>query len=323
MVKYRDFHVRPGCAGITLYHFLKRVLPRKHSSTAAVLIREGAVEVNGVPTSNDMPLKTGDLVSVDTEILEAAAKRPSKHTLEVLFRDEAVICVNKPAGVSVIPDRRQVGKTAVQMLREMLKEEGFNPKPVHRLDKWTSGVLLLALQKEYVEELGRLFAEQKVEKTYYAFVRGRPHPASGTIEEPIGPDSKRMKRMVVGSKQAKPALTHYELKKRWEGFSLLEIKPKTGRTHQIRVHLSHIHHPILCDALYGGGDAFYLSELKINYRLGRGKTEKPLLSRQALHAGAIDFSTPATGQRVRVEAGLPHDLSVLAKKLEQYGEPLR
>ena len=119
---------------------------------------------------------------------------------------------------------------------------------------------------------------------------------------------------------SKPAISRYRILKAWQGFALVEVRPETGRTHQIRVHLSHINHPILCDSLYGGGDAFYLSEFKLDYRLGRGKKEQALLSRQALHAAEISFPSLNTGQAIRVKAPLPHDLAVVQKKLEQYGE---
>jgi RluA family pseudouridine synthase len=321
MEKIREFHVRSNCAGITLYHFLRRVLPKSHSVDLTKIIEDGAVQVNDSASEPEARLKKGDYVTVIERAMRDAKVKPKFEALDVLFRDEAVICVLKPAGMSVIPDRRQVGKTAVQVCRQMLEGEKDHPRPVHRLDKWTSGVLVMALKKKYVEPMGKLFAERKVDKTYLAFVRGRPMESEGVIDEAIGPNARRMTRIIVGGKLAKPARTRYRTLCEWQGFSLLEVKIETGRTHQIRVHLSHIGHPILCDSLYGGGDALYLSELKLDYKLGRGKREKPLLSRQALHAGRIRFESPATGKAVEVEAPLPHDLEVVRKKLDRYAEP--
>lgn len=323
MEKIREFHVRTNCTGITVYHFLRRVLPRSHSINLTKIIEDGAVQVNDTPTDPEARLKRGDYVTVNEKAMKDAAVKPSFEALDTLYRDEALICVLKPAGMSVIPDRRQVGKTAVQICRQMLEGEDCTPRPVHRLDKWTSGALIMALQKKYVEPLGKLFAERKVNKTYLAIVRGRPIPDEGVIDEAIGPNDRRMTKIIVGGKLCKPAVTRFRTLCKWQGFSLVEAKPETGRTHQIRVHLSHIGHPILCDSLYGGGDAIYLSELKLDYKLGRGKREKPLLSRQALHAEKIRFVTPATGKEVEVKAPLPHDLEVVAKKLDRYAEPSR
>jgi RluA family pseudouridine synthase len=318
MEKSRDFHVRANCSGMTVFHFLRKVLPRNRSDSVALLIREGHVELNGTPSGGEQKVRTGDFVSVDAFAMEAMGKKPKLESLEVLYRDNAVICINKPAGISVIPDRHQVGPTAVQIVQQMVEKEGFFPKPVHRLDKWTSGILILALNKEYVRVLTNLFVERKIEKEYLAFVRGRPDPAEGVIREPIGPNSRRMTRIIVGGKLAKPATTHYRTEKLWNGFALMGIRLETGRTHQIRVHMSHMGHPIVCDSLYGGGDAIYLSELKVDYKLRKGKKEKPLVSRQALHAFRIAFPSPDTKKEVRLKIPLPHDLEVLKRKLDQW-----
>jgi len=308
---------------MTLYHFLKKVLPGKHSTGVSELIRDGFVEINGKVLDDRKRLREGDFISIDVQAMQQAKKRRTADELDVLYRDEAMLCVAKPAGISVIPDRRQVGKTVVQICRDMMSKENLLPKPVHRLDKWTSGVLMLALEKRFVEPLGRLFSDRKVKKSYIAFVRGRPNPSSGVIEAPIGPDSNRMTRMEVGGSKAKPAITRYKTELAWQGFTSLMVMPETGRTHQIRVHLAHIGNPVLCDSLYGGGDTFFLSEIKLDYKLRKGKKEKPILSRQALHAFRLEFQSPASNKQVVVEAPLPKELDVLEKKLIRYSDPAR
>ncbi len=282
------------------------------------MIVEGHVKVNGKRGDVHQPLRTGDYLEVDTARCKRPAEKADPKGLEILYRDEGTLCVFKPAGIPVIPDRRPKGSTAVEICRKMLAPEGLRPKPVHRLDKHTSGVLMLALTKEYVHPLGELFADRLVDKVYLAFVRGTPRPAEGEIDLPIGADRKKATRMVIDRARGKPALSFFKTIKTWNGYSLVEVRPKTGRTHQVRVHMAHIKHPILCDALYGGGDAFHLSTIKPNYRIGRGRRERPILNRQALHAAQLSFRSPATGKEVVVKAPLSEDLVILQGKLEKF-----
>jgi len=282
------------------------------------MIVDGHVAVNGEGGGVHQPLRNGDYIEVDMAGCKPSAEKSDPEGLDILYRDEGTLCVFKPAGIPVIPDRRPKGSTAVELCRKMLAPEGLRPKPVHRLDKHTSGVLMLALTKEYVHPLGELFAQRQVEKIYLAFVRGTPRPAEGEIDLAIGTDRKKATRMVIDRARGKPALSLFKTLKTWNGYSLVEVRPKTGRTHQVRVHLAHIKHPILCDALYGGGDAFHLSTIKPDYRIGRGRRERPILNRQALHAAELRFRSPATGKDVVVKAPLPEDLVILQGKLEKF-----
>ncbi len=304
---------------MNLYHFLRRVLPRFMSRDITWLIAEGRVTVNAEPGDIRTILRTGDYVIVNTSSLkERKPKQRTVKTLEILYRDDSVLCVNKPAGIPVIPDRRPTISTAVEICRKMLAPEGINPNPVHRLDKQTSGVLMLALRKKSVQPLGELFSQRRIHKTYLAFVRGVPRPPEAVVDAPVGPDSRKMTRMVVNMENGKPAVTNYSTRTTWPGYAFLEIRPETGRTHQIRVHLAHIKHPILCDPVYGGGETFHLSTLKPQYRIGRGKRERPILNRLALHAWKLAFTSPGTNERVEVEAPLPKDLSILKQKLDKF-----
>ncbi len=312
--------MRNSCSGMTVFHFLRKTLPRSMSRDIVGLIDDGAVFRNGVPAEFQAIVRTGDFISVDTSaVKEREVQQEAPLELEILYRDEGVLCVDKPPGIPVIPDRRHRTETAVEICRRMLGDGPNSPKPVHRIDKYTSGVLMLALKKEFVQPLGDLFADKRISKTYLAFVRGNVLPGERIIDAPIGPDARRVSRMVVNpTKKGKSAVTRIAPLVAWRDYSLVEARPETGRTHQIRVHLAHIKHPILCDSLYGGGDVFHLSTIKPDYHVGRGKRERPLLKRQALHAAELTFESPATGKVVRVKSPLPEDLAILKKKLEKF-----
>lgn len=318
--KIKELVVRGSCSGMTVFHFLRKALPRSMSRDIVGLIDDGLVSKNGKPAVFEAVVRSGDFVTVDTTaLLQRETKSDAPRELEILYRDEAVLCVDKPAGVPVIPDRRHRTETAVEICRRMLGDGPYSPKPVHRIDKFTSGVLMLALKKEFVQPLGELFAERRVSKVYLAFVRGVVRTGENVIDAPIGPDARRASRMVVyPPKKGKTAVTRIETLQSWRDYSLVAAMPETGRTHQIRVHLSHIKHPILCDSLYGGGDVFHLSTIKPDYHVGRGKRERPLLKRQALHAAELKFESPDTGRLVHVKAPLPDDLDILRKKLDKF-----
>ena len=316
----QEFVVRHGCSGMSLYHFLRRTLPRSMGRDVLSLIVDGHTLVNGKPGDVHAPLRTGDFVAVDTSFCRKPRREGPPERLTVLYREATFICVDKPAGIPVIPDRRPKTPTVVEICRAMLAGEGLNPKPVHRLDKHTSGVLLLALQRDAVPILGELFSKRRVKKTYLAFVRGTPRPAEGVIDAPISPDKRKAGRMAVDPSRGKPALSRYRTLVRWRGYSLVEVRPETGRTHQVRLHMAHIKNPILCDSLYGGGEGFHLSTIKPDYRTGRGKRERPILSRQALHAAELAFPSPTTGELVSVKSPLPKDLEILKSKLDRFAQ---
>jgi 23S rRNA pseudouridine1911/1915/1917 synthase len=303
---------------MSLFHFMRRTLPRSMSRDVLSLITDGKTTVNGEKGDMQRPVRTGDFVIVDTTACVKRKDREPPETMNVLYRDRALICVDKPAGIPVIPDRRPNTPTAVELCARMLEQEGIRPKPVHRLDKHTSGVLILALRKEFVTPLGELFSERRIQKIYHAFVRGTPRPPEGMIDAPIAPNQRKMGRMLVNRSKGKQARSGYRTLEVWNGYAMVEVTPETGRTHQVRVHMAHIKNPILCDTLYGGGEAFHLSTIKPDYRIGRGKRERPILNRQALHAAQLNFISPATEKEVEVRAPLPEDLVLLKSKLEKF-----
>lgn len=235
--------------------------------------------------------------------------------VEVLLDDPELLAVNKPAGQLVVPDR-----SGRETLAEIVAElSGGDPtlRIVHRLDRGTSGVLLLARTLAAQRALSSQFEAHRVEKSYLALVRGAPEPERGAIELPLllHPGQRKV---VVSETQGKPSRTRWEVVERLGPAALLRCHPETGRQHQIRVHLHAIGLPLLVDPLYApeAGELF-LSTLKRGYRSSARHEERPLLGRLSLHAEAIAFDHPRSGARLRVEAPLPKDLRATLNQLRR------
>ncbi|RMH68542.1 MAG: RluA family pseudouridine synthase [Gemmatimonadetes bacterium] len=237
---------------------------------------------------------------------------PKRLQIPIIDEDDSVLVVCKPAGLRTVPDRWDANKPN---LDEELKKIVPTASVVHRLDVGTSGVMVFAKTPEAHRSLSLQFQQRTVRKTYWALVRGIPVESSGNIDLPIAEDPKRPGKMIIHSR-GKSSLSYYEVIARTRHFAVVQVYPQTGRHHQVRVHLAALGHPITADALYGGGDAFYLSEIKPNYR---GKAaERPLLARVALHALRLQFVHPRTGQMVLYEANLPKDLTVAWKQIQRW-----
>lgn len=235
--------------------------------------------------------------------------------LEILWQDNHLLAINKPSGLLTVP-----GRQGGISLREILaREEGFQQKLLilHRLDRETSGVLLLAKTTDAQRNLSQQFESRSIQKEYIAFVQGQPEEESGLILAPIAEHPRIMGKMVINQKKGKPSQTKWKVVERLGSIALLRCRPLTGRQHQIRVHLKLIDHPLLVDPLYAGRDAFYLSQVKTNYRSNRTGTEKPLLGRLSLHAEALNFAHPETGTPMRIEAPLPKDFRATLNQLKK------
>jgi len=238
--------------------------------------------------------------------------------IRVIYEDKDLIVLNKPPGISVHPGVSVSGETVVDFLLKKYPEledvgddPGIRPGIVHRLDKDTSGVMVVARNQKSFEELKELFKNRRVEKTYWAMVCGRPKESGGVINLPIGRMKKNpLKRGVAVGKirGAREALTEYKVLRAGDKFSLLELKPKTGRMHQLRVHLKALGHPVACDKIYGGK----------NVCCPEGA------NRQLLHARSIIFSFPASakatagrpeGRKLFFEADPPADMTVAINKI--------
>lgn len=234
-------------------------------------------------------------------------------SISVLYSDDAILVVDKPAGLLSVPDRWDPDAPVASA--ELAKDWG-RLFVVHRLDKDTSGVLLYARSAEAHKALSAAFEERSVKKAYRALVRGAPAWEETSCELPLKPDGDRLHRTVIDAHRGKPSVTFFTVVARYRDCALVEAKPATGRTHQIRVHLSALGHPCLCDPLYGDGEPLLLSKLKKRWK-GDPYDERPLLSRSALHALSAEFAHPVTGAPLRFEAGLPKDMRAAINQLER------
>jgi RluA family pseudouridine synthase len=232
----------------------------------------------------------------------------------ILLEDDAVIALNKPAGMLVLPDRYDARK---HNLYTLLKEAVGEIYVVHRIDKDTSGVVLFAKSPESHSVLNSAFEGRRVEKKYIAIVSGVPESDSGSIDLPVTENAHGGHGMMIDKKHGKESHTEFRVMERFSGFSLIEAVPRTGRTHQIRIHMSAVGFPILADSLYGGGCGFVLSSIKKSYR-EKGK-EKPLISRTALHAFSLSLEHPSGKGIIDVKAHLPKDMQAVIKALRKYG----
>lgn len=233
----------------------------------------------------------------------------------VLFEDDSLIAFAKPAGLPVVPERWKRGAPdLMSFVHARLAPDWFN---VHRLDRDTSGVLLCAKTKAAVRDLTQQFAAGKAEKRYLALVARAPARPSGQIDAPLAPDPRRAGRMRV-SPGGKEAVSEYVVLERWRsGHALVEVRPRTGRQHQVRVHLAHLGCPIVGDPLYGEGQPLLLSQLKRGYR-GDRSAEKPLVARLALHAESLTVRHPIARQPLRLRAELPRDLALALAMLRRH-----
>lgn len=234
--------------------------------------------------------------------------------LDILYQDENWLLVNKPAGISVIPERVQTEADSINKLLEA--RLGQKVWVVHRLDKDTSGVLCFALNEQAHRYLSEQFREHRVGKFYAALVHGSPASEEGSIELPIAEHPTIKGKMVV-NRRGKPSLTDYRIVSKWPLYSLIQLQLHTGRTHQIRVHMQSIGHPVVADPLYGDGKGFLLSSIKKGYKLSRdAEEEKPLLSRLALHAYRLVLPKP-DGELLSIDAELPRDIAACVRQLDK------
>jgi 23S rRNA pseudouridine955/2504/2580 synthase/23S rRNA pseudouridine1911/1915/1917 synthase len=250
-----------------------------------------------------------------------------KPTLTILLQDDDFVAVMKPAGLATIPGRAESDSVLERVARELGLRHAGTEDPririVHRLDKDTSGVLLLAKHVAAQRHLSHQFQNNTIEKEYLALVNGRPAQAEGEIDAPLAPHAASKLHMAV-SKHGRPARTLWRVEQTFRDLALIRCFPKTGKTHQIRVHLKHIGLPLAVDPLYnppgrGGEPGIFLRQFKRDYRPTRGEVDRPLISRLTLHAQRLTFAK-LDGSRVTVEADLPKDFRAVLNQLQRHSK---
>ncbi len=251
-----------------------------------------------------------------------------REELDVLHDGGRFVVVAKPAGLLSLPPRsdREGASVLTELWARWKREDPEAPKPVlcHRLDRETSGCMVLARDRETAREIMTRFRRREVQKTYLALVIGAPQPPVGDVEFRIGPDRRRPGSMKIVPRGGKPCHSAYETLEAFRGVSLVRVAPTTGRTHEVRVGLRHLGTPCAVDALYGGEAQLLLSRWKRGYRTGRGREEVPLIDRVTLHAESIAFVPPGASEgteRLRVEAPLPRDLTATLAQLRRHASP--
>ena len=292
------FQADTAARGMRLDHFLQQQMPEYSRSRVQSWIKQGRALVNGARAKPSAVLRGTETVVVEPAELPPLRAFAEDLPLDILYEDESVVAVNKPAGMVVHVGAGAHAGTLVNALLnhfEKLSNVSGDLRPgiVHRLDRFTSGVILAARDDRSHRVLASQFAGRKVEKVYLALVHGSVRQDNGRIEKPIMRDPRRRTRMTARLGAGRSALTMYSVLERFDGFTFLEVRIGTGRTHQIRVHLSSIGHPVAGDRLYGAPAAV---------------AGLPKLDRFFLHAHRIGFRSPARDEHLTVEAPLAPEL---------------
>lgn len=299
-----SFVVEAG--GIRLDRWLAQHAGGLSRSRIQALIAQGLVEVNGRPAEPSYRVRPGDRILVSIPPPQPLALVPRPLPLRILYEDQDMLVVDKPPGMPVHPGPGHREDTLVNALLARVRDLSgiggvLRPGIVHRLDKDTSGLLLVAKNDVFHQALAQQIKERRLQKGYLALVWGVPYPSEGEIDAPIARSPRDRKRMAVVP-GGRPAITRYRVLRSFPDCALVEVSPETGRTHQVRVHLQAIGHPLVGDPLYS-----------------RRKT--PLLRRQFLHAHTLRFAHPRTGEEMVFQSPLPPDLWRVVEALE-HGECL-
>jgi 23S rRNA pseudouridine1911/1915/1917 synthase len=306
------FSVEAGEAGARIDAYLAARIQDWSRARIHRLIEDGDVLVNGLAAKPSYKLRAGDEIEVELVPPATGQFTPEEIPLEIVYEDEEIVVVNKPAGMVVHPAAGILTGTLANALAfhfQKLSKRGGAARPgiVHRLDRDTSGLIVVAKTEAAHENLADQFRAREVFKSYVALVHGRVQDESGRIEQPIARDPRNRTRMSVVA-GGRSSLSLYRVRQRFERFTLLDVEIKTGRTHQIRVHLQWLKHPVVGDSVYNDGRDKTVQDVRTKARINA-------LTRQFLHAEQLGFRQPRTQEALRFKASLPAELSGLLDEL--------
>jgi 23S rRNA pseudouridine1911/1915/1917 synthase len=295
--------------------FISRVMDDMSRSAVLRLIEAGLVTVNGAPEKPSLKLRGGEIILIKIPPPAPATPVAEEIPLEIVYEDSDIIVVNKPAGMVVHPGAGNYSGTLVNALlghcRDLSGIGGeIRPGIVHRIDKDTTGVLVVAKNDRAHHSLAGQFKQHTIKRVYTALVYGSPKGDRGSVDSDIGRHPSDRKKMSGAARRGRRAVTHWRVAGRYPGITLMTVTLETGRTHQIRVHLSEAGHPLLGDSIYGGSGRLSNVRDPVLRNLIRD------LGRQALHAGVLGIIHPSTGEYMEFTADIPEDMAQIIRYLE-------
>jgi 23S rRNA pseudouridine1911/1915/1917 synthase len=307
--------------GWRLDHYLSRLYPNFSRVLFQKAIAEGAVQLNGLAVKASRRLRINDRLLIQLPKQPDSHLQPEAIPLDVLYEDDHLAVINKPADMVTHPGKATFKGTLAAALQHHFNQLSdvagqLRPGIVHRLDRDTTGVIVVAKDNQVHHRLSRQFERREVQKEYRAIVRGEVPLETGLIHTWIKVHPKAHEKMIVceESEKAREATTTYHVAERFRGFTLMQLLPKTGRTHQLRVHMRHLKHPIVADKLYAGHGQLLMSDVAGE---DSGATTT-LIARQALHAFRLAFRHPVTEKPMEFEAPLPDDFATTLAALRRY-----
>jgi len=320
--KRYEFEIVGRNEGHRLDAYLAARFPEHSRTFIKALISEGAITVNGQTVKPAYKPSSGDRVAALVPTRRHQEVPPQDIPVDVIYEDRWIVVVNKPPDLVVHPSRgHQTGTLVNALVHHFGQLSGasgaLRPGIVHRLDRDTSGVILVIKDESIHEDIARQFEERTTQKEYVAVCEGRVELDADEIDAPIGKHQRRREMMAVEGRRAKRARTVYRVAERFRRFSIVRCFPHSGRTHQIRVHLKYIGHPVVADSLYGYRKAIYLSDITGGEH---PPGEEPLLRRQGLHARRLTIRHPVLEEDMTFEAPIASDMIRLIEALREHGD---